>query len=234
MGRFVLLILALTGISATAVLGACVVGSPAPGPQTAVMGIFSNPDGTPCRVPCLLGIRPGETRFDQAIVLIQTHPMTSNLNPVNRGRFYSFEGPGMTLALFKATGSETEVGGIIWGLYPESGEPHSPDGRPSLDALRLGDLFAALGPPQDIQLRRWERGVIPLYRYYDGRFLVNPRDGLSPLLSKTRLASDSRVLRLLLWAPGEHWDWEDPRAFRWAGFSGLVRYLMAGASIEAP
>lgn len=40
---------------------------------------FTNPDGSRCEMPCLLGIRPGETTFGEAITLVQNHPLTHNL-----------------------------------------------------------------------------------------------------------------------------------------------------------
>ncbi|MEQ8672785.1 MAG: hypothetical protein RLP44_26900 [Aggregatilineales bacterium] len=40
---------------------------------------FTNPDGSRCEMPCLLGIRAGETTFEEAITLVQNHPLTHNL-----------------------------------------------------------------------------------------------------------------------------------------------------------
>lgn len=42
-------------------------------------GLFTYPDGSPCPMPCLFGIEPGKTSFQNAEIFIQTHPMTSNL-----------------------------------------------------------------------------------------------------------------------------------------------------------
>jgi hypothetical protein len=41
--------------------------------------LFTNPDGLHCEMPCLLGIRVGETMLEDAIALVQSHPMTYNL-----------------------------------------------------------------------------------------------------------------------------------------------------------
>ncbi|MFN8530670.1 MAG: hypothetical protein U0670_18855 [Anaerolineae bacterium] len=41
--------------------------------------LFTNPDGTPCEMPCLFGIRPGETTLTEAMALIQFHPATDEM-----------------------------------------------------------------------------------------------------------------------------------------------------------
>lgn len=44
-----------------------------------LIGLFTNPDGSACEMPCLLGIQTGETTVGEAITLVQNHPMTYNL-----------------------------------------------------------------------------------------------------------------------------------------------------------
>lgn len=44
-----------------------------------MIGLFTNPDGSRCEMPCLFGIRAGETTFEDVIILVQNHPMTHNL-----------------------------------------------------------------------------------------------------------------------------------------------------------
>jgi hypothetical protein len=41
-----------------------------------VNAFFSNPDGTSCKHPCLLGVRPGETSYEEALALLRSHPLT--------------------------------------------------------------------------------------------------------------------------------------------------------------
>jgi len=47
--------------------------------QDPLMPLFTNPDGTPCQMPCLLGIQPGKTTLKEAIALVKLHPLTSSL-----------------------------------------------------------------------------------------------------------------------------------------------------------
>jgi hypothetical protein len=42
-------------------------------------GMFTNPDGSPCTLPCLFGIRPGVTTTKEAVALLRAHPLTQSL-----------------------------------------------------------------------------------------------------------------------------------------------------------
>src|SRR5258707_6005019 len=44
----------------------------------------SNPDGTPCKRPCLLGVRPGETSYEEALALLRAHPLTQDYHVDSR------------------------------------------------------------------------------------------------------------------------------------------------------
>src|SRR5260221_2458504 len=44
-------------------------------PSPAAM-LFTNPDGSPCKLPCLFGVRPGETTVEEALRLLVAHPLT--------------------------------------------------------------------------------------------------------------------------------------------------------------
>ncbi len=47
-----------------------------------MMPLFTNPDGSRCEMPCLFGIQAGITTIEEAITLIQHHPLTHNLRLV--------------------------------------------------------------------------------------------------------------------------------------------------------
>ncbi len=51
------------------------------GSPTPFATLFSNPDGVPCRLPCLFGIRPAETGFDDAIKIIRSHRLLGISQP---------------------------------------------------------------------------------------------------------------------------------------------------------
>src|SRR5215831_16026024 len=54
-------------------------------PPTSLSQLFSEPDGSACVEPCLFGIRPGVTTYDQVVAILKRHPLTRNyaLSQVN-------------------------------------------------------------------------------------------------------------------------------------------------------
>jgi len=74
--RFLKLIHLLFAIFLLTILAAKLIGHSTPDP---VLALFTNPDGSRCQMPCLLGIRPGETTVSDAITIIKEHPLTSIL-----------------------------------------------------------------------------------------------------------------------------------------------------------
>lgn len=52
-------------------------------PQPPFNAIFTNPDGSPCEMPCMFGIHPHETEFNKAIELIRTHPLTRQITDID-------------------------------------------------------------------------------------------------------------------------------------------------------
>jgi hypothetical protein len=44
-----------------------------------IAAIFTNPDGSPCEMPCMFGIRPGATGLGDMLVKLRTHPVVSSL-----------------------------------------------------------------------------------------------------------------------------------------------------------
>src|SRR5579859_4855120 len=57
------------------------VGSSRPLP----LGIlFTNPDGSVCKQPCVAGIIPGETRLPDVLTLLKSHPLTRGFASAGR------------------------------------------------------------------------------------------------------------------------------------------------------
>ncbi len=59
--------------------------------------LFTNPDGTPCARPCLLGIRPGETSRAEALAILRAHPLTRSLDPNLEGDIFHDQAIGLIL-----------------------------------------------------------------------------------------------------------------------------------------
>ncbi len=55
------LALAVIFLGMVAIAGARVIGSTQP--RSAIAAIFTNPDDSPCEMPCMFGIRPFSTRL---------------------------------------------------------------------------------------------------------------------------------------------------------------------------
>jgi hypothetical protein len=75
--RFFGLLVVVMFLSAMLVIAARQVGAVRPSP---LASLFSNPDGSPCQLPCLFGIRPGETRADEALAILDSHPLARQLD----------------------------------------------------------------------------------------------------------------------------------------------------------
>ncbi len=100
MRRLVRYAVALTILAAAIVSAARWIGRY--GRPLAVAAWFTNPDGATCERPCLFGIIPGETSYQDAIRLIEQHSLTRSL--VRR----NFEGESVLFAT-------PSVGVVIWG-----------------------------------------------------------------------------------------------------------------------
>ena len=59
--------------------------------------LYTNPNGTPCIRPCLLGIRPGETSQAEAVALLRAHPLTHAMLLNIEGDIFHDDGLGIIL-----------------------------------------------------------------------------------------------------------------------------------------
>jgi hypothetical protein len=75
-----ILVLAVTGVSLTKLLDTT-EASP-------YETIFTNPDGSACTKPCLLGVRPGETVYEKSIDILQSHPLLYGAEVVDNSVAY--------------------------------------------------------------------------------------------------------------------------------------------------
>src|SRR5258706_6456660 len=74
--------------------------------------LFSNPDGTPCELPCLFGVRPEKTRFDDALAILQSHPMLGTPRTFSQ----RYNTPHVVAISFTGawTGKANFQGGELW------------------------------------------------------------------------------------------------------------------------
>jgi hypothetical protein len=95
--RFVRRVLTLIILFTWAICSTRLVGSAKPLPFSL---LFTNPDGSPCDSPCLLGVRPGYTTHQDAMVILQSHPLTRHLRrTTDTHGIDSFVGEYITISL---------------------------------------------------------------------------------------------------------------------------------------
>ena len=78
--RFVRLYGVLTAVLSGAVLAIHLIGGLYPNP---IAVLFTNPDGSPCQMPCLFGVRPGEMTVDEGLQVLGKHPLTQGMTTRN-------------------------------------------------------------------------------------------------------------------------------------------------------
>src|SRR5436853_480147 len=78
--RFIRLALVLTIIFSFTILTSRLVGATQANP---ISVLFTNPDGSPCQMPCLFGVRPGETTLDEGLQILDKHPLTHGMSRKN-------------------------------------------------------------------------------------------------------------------------------------------------------
>jgi len=74
--RLIRLCLALSVVLIGGILASRVLGMAQANP---VATLFTNPDGSPCRMPCLFGVRPGEMTLEEGLKILDQHPLTHRM-----------------------------------------------------------------------------------------------------------------------------------------------------------
>jgi len=138
--------------------------SPQDWPRTA---IFTSADGSSCEIPCLLGIRAGETRFTTALDILRAHPLLKNAILSST----SYSGSGMTkftagqISASVVPGRDGRVYAIQVGWSQRPGSVME-DKSPPL----IGDLFVKLGTPAWVSLDEIHCVGLTSFHYdYNGR-----------------------------------------------------------------
>jgi hypothetical protein len=197
--------------------------------------LFTNPDGTPCDKPCLLGIKPRGTPFRTATGILRRHPMLKWMDDINCNKdfgFCSFElryyGAKGTIAAFDVSRDQPVIQDIY--LSFDNGA----------DAPVLGDMINLLGTAL-VVLPHYDccdADDLPAYLDKLERFgptygvtLYYPALGIE-ITDRARLANDEYALRpaspvmgFRIFKPypictraSAYWD-------RWHGFVSLADYF---------
>jgi hypothetical protein len=152
---------------AVAILIARFVGSIHPAPDLYSI-LFTNPDGTPCKSPCMLGVRPDAT-IDRAVRTLRQHPFTRGMREsVSRPGIITFLANGVGITVTSEYMSSPNVQTIyLWFCRAQN-----------LDAGTLGHAINALGHPGTVlpaesggcdnraytEMYHYDKGIIAYYQ----------------------------------------------------------------------
>jgi hypothetical protein len=207
MKRIFSLILVTTLLLSLGMLIARRIGAAQPPPSFALL--FTNPDGTPCQMPCVFGIRPGITTKKQAFALIQAHPLTRNMTKQTEslnttGFSYAFD-------LHLTFSDENQVLRIQ---------------LTALLGLTLGEVIARLREPESINIDK-ARTTGQLFYYVSSFRVIYSlrwiRVGIREH-AEERLSPESELVGLDVRTQG----FQDGATYptrNWLGFGSITRYF---------
>jgi hypothetical protein len=195
------------------------IGAAQPPSSFALM--FTNPDGTLCNMPCMFGIRVGETTEKQAIKLIQIHPLTRNLTQelgIDYARSLTDYSEGDSVVIFAGS-----IGGVFLRISKEKivsdidWSFHEPQ--------KVGDVVALLGAPHLIRLNQvFEWATL---FYYSKKLLIHVNWELicNKHICEQRLKFQNRIEHLSIRATYRLKSLTTDIDTTWHGFSHMGRYL---------
>jgi hypothetical protein len=194
--------------------------------------LFTAPDGTSCERPCLFGVRPGVTRFDDALLILSQHPLLKGFRVLDNPARNGVQFVGADLCIGFARDEAGRVAGIdVQVERPRSaclGAPRALGtlGLSPLTSAALGDVITTLGQPDAFQLGVNGLGAITRMYYRDDHLeILNVR----PVLFRVR-RHDPLVM---MYMNAGSRSSTAPVAGRWIGFTTLRRYL-AGLRVPHP
>ena len=120
--------------------------------------LFTNPDGSPCKSPCLLGVNPDAMSVDQALAVLTAHPLVKAMRPqklylgVDQSEFViELQASEFVIAIendFPYSGNAQQIHALV---LRKRGMPGAPSANPQLvnvvESAVTGDFLAYLGSP---------------------------------------------------------------------------------------
>jgi hypothetical protein len=160
---------------------------------------LTDPDGRPCATPCLFGIQPGATKFDDAIKIMATHPVTRNLQKreVYENSVQLWNDSFSLLFLRNRNG---QVEAVVVQNHEE---------------ISLGELMANFGYPSDIRVGNYDSPNY--YFFFDGRLSVEE-------WFKSDICIYSPAANLVLRLELRDNDHRGSNALKWKGFASRKIY----------
>jgi hypothetical protein len=120
--------------------------------------LFTNPDGSPCPMPCLFGANPNEMTVDQALKVLTAHPLLKNMRVerlklgVDSTEFVvELQAKELVVAVENRGPYTGDQQGIHAIVLRAAGNPSAPAANPELRAIVgssvTGDVLAYFGSP---------------------------------------------------------------------------------------
>lgn len=169
---------------------------------------FTNPDGTPCHYPCLFGIRPGITRYDDALALIRSHPITRHMRVTPSSGSQALQVDDDSVAFFVYRDRDNRVESIFSTPSYRNGVTDLP--------LGLGDVIAVLGIPDSIPMRD-SQNLPTSFAYPELGFSFSALNWDAPYMDMGQPYFALSV--------GQRWSEQHPDAVPWVGFGSRERYV---------
>src|SRR5258708_35532572 len=128
----------------------------------AIVGLFTNRNGTFCELPCLFGLRPDETRFSDALALLKAHPLLGP--PITYQQYLdytrtqvisfsaswrgvgTFQGQDLWIGVWSQVGLDNNTDRRIGQVKFYAAEPILSGGQAITCTVSLGELINFLGP----------------------------------------------------------------------------------------
>ena len=111
-----------------------------------------SPDGQACAMPCLFGIEPGVTTYQEAIRLLRQHPLTRQLQQIDSATTNQITvvGNGITINLHSA--SSGVIRDVLMFFVEDTDTLTSSLPATPLSSLALGDVAVYLHAPTRIDI----------------------------------------------------------------------------------
>jgi hypothetical protein len=182
---------------------------------------FTNPDNSPCATPCLFGITPGTTRFEEAIQIVSKHPITRNMQRgqiKDQNSLDSFRLSNDNFCFSFWQNQNGRVEGIVIRtdecFFPQKYTLHQPQ------QLDLGQLVAILGVP-GLELGAY--GIAPdYYFFFDGTLYFE-----AGLEKNSCIISPYTNPKVLIFTNNHR------ASTRWRGFSNRSLYTQTDAELAS-
>jgi len=211
MFRLIRLTLLLIVACAAAIFAAHLIGGTRPNPLAI---LFTNPDGTPCQRPCLLGVRPGVTKYEDAVTLIRKHPFTARFQKyriINTASCISPENDAIVLSICRGDSNNVILVSVFW--------LDAVDKLPVPYSITTGDIVSTLGVPAGIA-----HPPSSTVFYYPQGFLIstsldpNSITTLHPNQPFTTRQNDPVGVITLLSSDGYWREYQNYHILSWQGF----------------